>query len=160
VTRILNAVVGGAARGYSWLLTKVSLRSDQRAEYLADRKAAEIAGSDATVWALERTLLAEASYRALERALRFGTELEPLEAVRRAVTEVPAREVERQIRVSRTRDTRIDSTHPPTYLRTRLIRARPAQHALVVLDVERNRRIDHELAGAAQAVLKELRAEF
>jgi Zn-dependent protease with chaperone function len=160
VTRILNAVVGGAARGYSWLLTKVSLRSDQRAEYLADRKAAEIAGSDATAWALERTLLAESSYRALERALRFGKELEPLEAVRRAVTEVPAREVERQIRVSRTRDTRIDSTHPPTYLRTRLIRARPAKHALVVLDVERNRLIDQELAGAAQAVLKELRAEF
>jgi Zn-dependent protease with chaperone function len=160
VTRILNAVVGGAARGYSWLLTKVSLRSDQRAEYLADRKAAEIAGSDATAWALERTLLAEASYRALERALRFGTELEPLEVVRRAVTEVPAREVERQIRVSRIRDTRIDSTHPPTYLRTKLIRARPALHALVVLEVERNRLIDQELAGATEAVLRKLRAEF
>jgi Zn-dependent protease with chaperone function len=160
VTKLVNAAVGGAARSYSWLLTMVSLRSSQRAEYLADRKAAEIAGSDATAWALERTLLAEASYRALERALRYSKDIEPLEAVRRAVTEVPAREVERQLRVSRSRDTRIDSTHPPTYLRTKLIRTRPAQRALVVLGADQSRAIDRELAGAAQTVLKELRAEF
>jgi Zn-dependent protease with chaperone function len=160
VTKLVNAAVGGAARSYSWLLTMVSLRSSQRAEYLADRKAAEIAGSDATAWALERTLLAEASYRALERALRYSKDIEPLEAVRRAVTEVPAREVERQLRVSRSRDTRIDSTHPPTYLRTKLIRTRPAQRALVVLGADQSRTIDRELAGAAQTVLKELRAEF
>jgi Zn-dependent protease with chaperone function len=160
VTKLVNAAVGGAARSYSCLLTMVSLRSSQRAEYLADRKAAEIAGSDATAWALERTLLAEASYRALERALRYSKDIEPLEAVRRAVTEVPAREVERQLRVSRSRDTRIDSTHPPTYLRTKLIRTRPAQRALVVLGADQSRAIDRELAGAAQTVLKELRAGF
>jgi hypothetical protein len=73
---------------------------------------------------------------------------------------VPAREVERQVRVSRSRDTRIDSTHPPTYLRTKLIRTRPAQRALVVLKSDQSRAIDRELADAAQTVLNELRAEF
>jgi Zn-dependent protease with chaperone function len=160
VTRIINATVGGVVRSYSWLLGRLDLRSSQRAEYLADRKAAEIAGSDATAWALERTLLADASYRALERALRFDKGIEPLEAVRRAVAEVPAREIERRVRVSRLRDTRIDSTHPPTYLRTKLIRTRPAQHALVVLGDDRSRAIDRELASTADAVLKELRSEF
>jgi Zn-dependent protease with chaperone function len=159
-TRIINATIGGVVRSYSWLLGRLALRSSQRAEYLADRKAAQIAGSDATAWALERTLLADASYRALERALRFDKGIEPLEAVRHAVAEVPAREIERRVRVSRLRDTRIDSTHPPTYLRTKLIRARPTQHALVVLDGDRSRAIDRELASTADAVLRELRSEF
>ncbi|TDU91024.1 Zn-dependent protease with chaperone function [Kribbella voronezhensis] len=160
VTRIVNATVGGGVRSYSWLLGKLDLRSSQRAEYLADRKAAEIAGSDATAWALERTLLADASYRALERSLRFDKGIQPLEAVRRAVAEVPAREIERRVRLSRLQDTRIDSTHPPTYLRTKLIRARPAQRALVVLTNDRSRAIDGELATTADAVLKELRTEL
>ncbi|GAA1608675.1 hypothetical protein GCM10009789_73920 [Kribbella sancticallisti] len=160
VGKLLDVTLGNAVRGYAWLLNKVDLRSSQRAEYLADRRAAEIAGSDATARALERTLLAEASYRALERAVRFEKDVAPLEAVRRAVTEVPAREIERHARVSRIRDTRVDSTHPPTYLRTKLIRARPSQHALVVLGTDQSRAIDRELAPAAEAVLKELRAQF
>ncbi|MFC5266502.1 M48 family metalloprotease [Kribbella qitaiheensis] len=160
VTRILNAVIGGAARSYAWLLEKVNFRSNQRSEYLADRKAAEIAGSDATAWALERTLLAESSCRALERALRFDKDVEPLEAVRRAAAEVPAREIERQVRLSRLRDTQIDSTHPPTYLRTKLVRTRPAQHALVVLGTDQARAIDQELKPTAEVVLEELRQEL
>ncbi|MDX6261590.1 MAG: hypothetical protein QOH84_3278 [Kribbellaceae bacterium] len=158
--RILEMTVGLAARGVHWLLTLVDLRAGQREEYLADRRAAEIAGSEATAWALERLPLGETSYRALERALRFGSEVEPLEAATRAVREIPAREVERRIRVSRLRETRSDTSHPPTNLRTKLIRARPAQHALVVLGTDENRAIDRELAGPAQAVLKELRSEL
>lgn len=158
--RLLNATVGEAARGVQSLLMMADLRAGQRAEYLADRRSAEIAGSDATSWALDRLVLAETSYRALEQAVRFGSEVEPLEAVRRAVSEVPAREIERRVRVSRLRDTRVDSTHPPTNLRTKLIRARPAQHALVVLGTDENRAIDRELDGPAQLVLKELRSEL
>lgn len=155
ITRMLNATVGAAVRSYSWLLNKVALRSSQRSEYLADLRSAEIAGSDAAAWALERSLLGDVSYRALERAVRSAQGVEPLEAVRRAVTDVPAREIERQIRVSRLRETRSDSTHPPTYLRTKLIRARPAHQPLVVLTADQNRAIDQELASAGRAVLKE-----
>lgn len=160
LTRLVNATVGGAVRGVRWLLTMVELRNGQRAEYLADRRSAEIAGSDAAARALERGVLAETSSRALERALRFGSEVEPLEAASRAVNEIPAREVERRLRVSRLRDTRIDSTHPPTNLRAKLIRARPAQSALVVLGTDESRAIDREIAVPAQAVLKELRSEL
>jgi hypothetical protein len=106
---------------------------------------------------LERTLLAGTSYRAMERALRFPTEIEPLEAVRRAVTEVPAREIERHLRASRGRETRTDATHPPTYLRTKLIRTRPVTTARVVLGIDQSRAIDRELAPHARKVLAELR---
>lgn len=159
-SRMLNSTVGVMVRGIAWLLETLRLRSGQRAEYLADRKAGEIAGSDAAVHALERLLLADASYRAMERALRFPTEIEPLEAVRRAVTEVPAREIERHVRASRTRETRTDSTHPPTYLRTRLLRTRPATTAQVVLGIDQSRAIDRELEPVAQKVLAELRSEL
>jgi Zn-dependent protease with chaperone function len=160
VNRFLNATLGGAARAIQWVLTMVGLRGRQRAEYLADRRASEIAGTDAMAWALERTLLAETSYRAMESALRFGSEVGPLEAAGRAVSQISARELERRLRVSRLRETRSDSTHPPTNLRTKLIRARPPQHALVVLGTDESRAIDRELAEPGEAVLKELRSEL
>ncbi|ADB34996.1 hypothetical protein Kfla_5993 [Kribbella flavida DSM 17836] len=160
LSRVINSIVGPVVRGYTWLLERVSLRSNQRAEYLADRRSGEIAGSDAAAWALERSLLADTAYRALERALRFEKELEPLEVVRRAVTEVPQREIERRLRLSRLREIRTDSSHPPTYLRARLIRTRPATTARVVLGLNENRAVDRELVPAAEHVLKELRAEL
>jgi Zn-dependent protease with chaperone function len=160
LTRLINATVGPLIRGYAWLLDRVSLRGNQRAEYLADRTAGEVAGSEAAAWALERTLLADSAYRALERALRFEKDVPPLEAVRRAVTEIPKREIERRLRVSRLRETRTDSSHPPTYLRTKLIRTRPATSARVVLGLNEHHAIDRELAPAAERVLKQLRAEF
>jgi hypothetical protein len=147
-------------RGYAWLLDKVDLRSSQRAEYLADRKAGEVAGSDATARALERLTLGETGYRALERALRFERDVDPLEAVRRAVAEVSAREIERRVRASRIRETRTDSGHPPTYLRTKLIRTRPATAASVVLGLNDNAAIDRELAAAGEPALPQLRREF
>jgi Zn-dependent protease with chaperone function len=160
LTRFLNAIVSGLASGYLWLLDKVDLRSSQRAEYLADRKAGEIAGSEAAAWALERSLLADAAYHALERALRFQRDVDPLDAARREVSAVPAREIERRVRASRIRETRTDSGHPPTYLRTKLIRTRPATAASVVLGLNDNAAIDRELAAAGEPALAELRREF
>jgi Zn-dependent protease with chaperone function len=158
LTRFVNATVGGAVRSVRWVLTMIDLRSRQRAEYLADRRAAEIAGSEAGARAMERLVLADTSYRALKHAVRFGSEGDPLAAAAQAVNEIPAREVERRLRVSGRRDSRIDSSHPPTNLRAKLIRARPAQSALVVLGNDQSRAINRELAVPAQAVLKELRS--
>ncbi len=158
--RILNATVGVLVRGLSAGLTRLELRSSQREEYLADRMAGEIAGSEAAAHALERMLLADSSYDAMLRALRFPTEVDPLEAVRRAVNDVPKRELERRLRASRVRETRTDATHPPTYLRTKLIRTRPATSARVVMGIDQSRNIDRELAPASQQVLHEVKAEL
>ncbi|MEV6270244.1 M48 family metallopeptidase [Kribbella sp. NPDC051936] len=158
ISQLVNATVGALVRGVAWLLERLALRSSQRAEYLADRKSGEIAGSEAAAHALERSLLADVSYRAMERALRFPAGIDPVEAVRREVTEVPAREIERQLRVSRLREVRTDATHPPTYLRTRLMRSRPATTARLVLGIDRSRAIDRELLPAGAKALAELRA--
>lgn len=159
-TRMVNATLGPLVRGVAWLLERLALRSGQRAEYLADRKSGEIAGSEAAAHALERLLLADVSYRAMERALRFPAGIDPLEAVRREVTETPAREIQRHLRISRLREVRTDATHPPTYLRTKLIRTRPATTSRVVLGIDRSRAIDHELQPAATKALADLRASL
>ncbi|GAA1666456.1 hypothetical protein GCM10009745_05850 [Kribbella yunnanensis] len=159
-SRMVNATVGTVVRGLSAVLNRLELRSGQRNEYLADRRAGEVAGSEAAAHALERTLLADTSYDAMVRALRFPSELAPLDAVRRAVTEVPAREIERRLRVSRVHGTRTDATHPPTYLRTKLIRTRSATSARVVMGIDQARNIDRELAPASEQVLKEVKAEL
>ncbi|MEU8227468.1 M48 family metallopeptidase [Kribbella sp. NPDC048915] len=160
VSRMLNATIGVLVSGVAWLLERLAFRSDQRAEYLADLKSGEIAGSEASAHALERVLLADTSYRAMERALRFPTEIDPLEAVRREVTEIPAHEIERRLRVSRLREVRTDATHPPTYLRTKLLRSRPATSARLVLGIDRSRAIDHELQPTATKALAALRASL
>ncbi|GAB3946590.1 hypothetical protein GCM10029976_074380 [Kribbella albertanoniae] len=159
-SRMVNATVGAVVRGLSAVLNRLELRSGQRNEYLADRRAGEVAGSEAAAHALERTLLADTSYDAMLRALRFPGELAPLEAVRRAVTEVPAREIERRLRVSRVHGTRTDATHPPTHLRTKLLRTRPATSARVVLGTDQARAIDRELMEPAEQVLLEVKAEL
>ncbi|GAA3553101.1 M48 family metalloprotease [Kribbella ginsengisoli] len=158
VNSFLDATIGSLARAVQWVLTTADLRAQQREEYLADRRSAEIAGSDAAAGALERYELGSTSYRAMEQALRFNSEADPLEAAAGAVSEIPAREVERRLRVSRLRETRSDSTHPPTNLRAKLIRTRPAQDPLVELELEESQVIDKELAGPARTVLKELRS--
>ncbi|WP_328991020.1 M48 family metallopeptidase [Kribbella sp. NBC_01245] len=160
ITRFVNALVGPPVRAYRWLLTRASLRGDQRAEYLADRLAAEVAGSEAAAFALERLVIADTAYRGLEKALRFGSDVEPLEAVRRAVSDIPAREIDRRIRATRIRETRTDASHPPTYLRVKLIRARPTTTAKVVLGLSDSATIDRELAVAGAPALTELRRSF
>lgn len=160
VSKLVNGTVGRLARAYEWLLDRLVLRSDQRAEYLADLKAAEVAGASAAATALERSLLADAADRVMERELRFNKDKDPLDAVRRAVADVPAREIERQVRASRRRDARIDGTHPPTYLRINLVRAKQTPSARVVLGLDDNRTIDRELSSAAEAAMAELRMEL
>lgn len=160
VTRIVNATMGRLVRGYRWLLDRADLRASQRAEYLADLKAGEIAGPEATARALERLLMADTCYDAMERSMRFHRELDPLDAARQAVSRLPAREIERRTRASRARETRTDATHPPTCLRIRLLRARPAASASVVLGLSDNATIDRELATAGSAALNRLRREF
>lgn len=155
-SRFVNATFGALVRWYAALLNRADLRAGQRAEYLADRTAATVAGSEATAHALERLVLAEPAYRALERAVRYERDLDPVTAVRRAMTEVPARELDRRLRVSRLRDARTDATHPPTYLRARLVRVRPVPTAAVVLGLSDAASTDHELIRAARPALQEL----
>jgi hypothetical protein len=150
--RIASAVLGPPIRGYRRLLRRLDLPGRQRREYRIDRQVSEYAGSDPTARSLERVLLAGTCYRALERAVRFEPGSDPLDVLRRTAAGIPEHEFVRLVRLDEARNGRTDVDHPPTALRTRLLRANPTPTASVFAPSK-----DDELAAAARTAAAHLR---
>jgi hypothetical protein len=125
LTKLGNALFGPPIRGYRRMLRKLNLPGRQRREYRIDRRVAELTGSEPTARSLERVLLAGTCFRALQRAVRFNRDGDPLEVLRRTAAEIPDHELDRQLHVDRLRNGRVDADHPPTWRRTQLLRANP-----------------------------------
>jgi hypothetical protein len=145
-------VLGPPIRAYHRLVRRLDLAGRQRREYRIDRRVAELVGSEPTAASLERVLLAGICYRALERAVRFDREGDPLEALRRTAAEIPEHEFARLVWVDRARNGRSDAEHPPTWQRTRLLRAHPTPTTTVFAPAK-----DDELTTAARAAAATLR---
>jgi len=126
-------------------LCALALRDHQRAEYLADAKAADAAGSAGMVELLDRLVLLHdtatlIAYNAATRApARWRGMAESLCASRAG--DLPA------LRQLTMRETSVWRSHPPSGLRARVIEAWPARQPLVELTEEESARIDAELAG-------------
>jgi Zn-dependent protease with chaperone function len=126
------AVFWPLSRPILWLLhleSHLLLQDAQRAEYLADALAAEVAGTDAVVALSESLLLAPS----------FFTELDDM------VGRVDSRERDRRRRIARLESSRLDATHPPTALRIELLEQRPRLSASVRLSPDSSAAIDAEL---------------
>ncbi|RZU15438.1 hypothetical protein EV645_2976 [Kribbella rubisoli] len=150
LVQIANAVLGPPIRGYRRLLRRLDLSGRQRREYRIDRRVAELVGSEPTARSLERLLLAGACYRALARAVRFEPGSDPLDVLRRTAAEIPDHELVRLIRLDQAQNGRTDADHPPTWQRTRLLRANPTPTTSVFAPSK-----DDELAAAARAAVRE-----
>jgi heat shock protein HtpX len=126
-------------------LSALALRDHQRAEYLADAIAADVAGTEATVALLDRLVLAPSvvtliGYNADSTPpARWGAMASSFADSRR--DDLPA------LRQLTERSTRLWDSHPPGGLRARLIEGRPRQWPEVSLSDEESSRIDRELAG-------------
>lgn len=151
LVKLGSAVLGPPIRGYYRLLRRLDLAGRQRREYRIDRRVAEHIGSEPAAAALERALLAGICYRALERAVRLGRADDPLDALRRTAAEIPEHEFARLVRVDRASNGRSDADHPPTWQRTRLLRAHPTPTTSVFAPDK-----DDELRAAARAAVASL----
>ncbi|MFG2870412.1 hypothetical protein [Streptomyces sp. NPDC048338] len=80
----------------------------------------------------------------------------PVERLAEWVENVPAREYERLRRVGELRGHRVDSTHPPTHLRRRLLAAGEAFPARVTVNAATATAIDGELAGVRRQVARDV----
>ncbi|MGH2346133.1 MAG: M48 family metallopeptidase, partial [Chloroflexota bacterium] len=120
----------------------------QRAEYLADHLAAEVAGTAAMIAALEKTHMAALFQEAVRRATLGQAATNLFADLRAGVSSLPERERERMRRVARLEGTRLDATHPPTGLRVALLEARPATQPRMVLSALQWRAMHDELAVA------------
>lgn len=153
------------------LLDVLTLRAAQRAEYLADRMAARLASTAATVELLDRLLLADSVSNALRqqvviaRTRKRGIDPRAVEAglwshVAAHAASVPEHETERLRRVAALRRHTVDATHPPTHLRRALLAASEPLPARITFEAATVKAVDAELAGArrrvAQAFMRDL----
>ncbi|MEV6282345.1 hypothetical protein [Kribbella sp. NPDC051770] len=152
LTKLANLLFGPLLRLYLAAFQRVTLRFTQYDAYAADSHAAQLAGTTATAAALEKALLSDTAFRALERALRYNRDVDPTTAACRAVAEVPRRELERRVRLTRLC---CSPDHPPTYLRLRLLQHSPAQPQ-VTHSTDLNQELAHATTEALAAFRREL----
>ncbi|MFJ9823432.1 M48 family metalloprotease [Streptomyces sp. NPDC101160] len=166
LANLLTLVPRLTVHGLLLLLDQTTLRASQRAEYLADATAARAAGADAAVGLMDRVLVSGATVTVLQReAVAARTRIggaarreDPAaglwDRLAAEVASVPDHEYARLRRVAELRAHSVDSTHPPTHLRRRLLAAGPPHTARVVLDQARAAAVDAELAEAARTVAR------
>jgi hypothetical protein len=152
LVKLGSAILGPPIRGYQRLLHRLDLVGRQRREYRIDRRVADHVGSEPTAMSLERVLLAGICLPALERSVRFDRKVDPLDTLRRTAAEIPDHEFARLVRIDQASNGRSDAEHPPTWQRTRLLRARPTPTTTVFAPSK-----DDELAAAARAAASTLR---
>ena len=142
-----------------WLEARLLLRDMQRAEYLADARAAQVAGTEAAIALEERLLLWSAFELVVQQAVHDNAS-DVLNRLRLSLQLVPDRERERRRRVARLEEARLEDTHPPSGLRIELLEGRAAVPPRVVLNSAQSRRIDTELEPLAARVDHELLDAF
>lgn len=125
-------------------------RSKPRAEYLADHLAASVASTDAVCSAFERFPTARSAVGVVATALRARVPSHPWRMVRDYAAALPEHERRRLALIEERQGLAVDSTHPPTFLRLRMLRERPALPARLTLDAEWSAAIDAELAPHAE----------
>jgi Zn-dependent protease with chaperone function len=143
--------------GLLYLELHLLLSDSRRAEYLADARAAEVAGTAAAISLSEILLLGPAFDAIVSRNAQRGRGEAPVFAqLTEAAASVTPRERERRRRIARLADSRLDDTHPPTASRIAVLEARPASLARVLLTTSASLRIDDELMRYRQEITARL----
>jgi Zn-dependent protease with chaperone function len=142
--------------GYLRLLDAVNAAASRRQELYADLASAVAGGTTGAVDSLEVVLVSDAVDAAANRAAVDPTRPDLGETIAARVDAYDAEQ--RAAARRRGADDRrsIDATHPPTVDRLRLIESVEPSSAAVVLDPERSRTIDKELAAYLARAFEQL----
>lgn len=138
------------------------LRDSQRAEYMADALAAQVAGTSAVVRLHEKLLLDSSATMAIHRYAmgRQAFEGDVFDAMRDAIESVPERELERRRRLARLETTRLRATHPATGRRILLLERRGAAPASLAPDSARRNAVEADLRAVRSRLSKRLVEEY
>lgn len=146
----------------AYLLSHLIWRDSQRAEYYADWLAATVSGTEAALTALEKLHYANVFERTVHQvAMQPGAKpsLCPggfVEALRRNVATLPARELDRIRRVETLLTARLDATHPPTPYRLQFLKSRTIVEGSVLLFGADAVALECELLSTEQRITREL----
>lgn len=149
--------------GLLYLLDRATLRAAQRAEYLADAKAADAAATDAAVRLMDALLVLASADTMLRREVNArqvksrSTDAAGLwDRLADHIRSVPGHEYERLRRAGARRGHCADSTHPPTHLRRDMLAASAPRDAAVRLSPARATDVAAELAPGRARLAEEL----
>lgn len=158
VAYAMLAAVSGAFLALQLMLLRLGRQDSHRAEYLADDRAATVAGSNATCGLLDSLVTLEAVAPMVARAARDSGEVASWrqaadESRRRLAGPLVAL---RQLSLSDGAD--LFATHPPAGLRHRMVATRPWRDPTVVLTEPAAEQIDAELSPLFKAARRSLGA--
>lgn len=154
VQRIPMAVLGLAVNGYSGLLLKLNAPAHRRQEYDCDRDAVTAAGTDGALGMFDAILNRGGVEAAMSRAAVSKDRPDMWGTVRDQVGATPAVEIERRRRAAAAEQSRVDSMHPQTAIRMRVIMERPRAEAAVRPDADTWRAVDHDMSGPLATAAK------
>jgi heat shock protein HtpX len=149
---VLRALVDS----YTTLVDWANAPAHRRQEMLADLDSARTAGSDGALQLFDTSLARLSVETAIASAAVNSRRPEIWAVVRERLAARGPLELSRARNAARTERTRIDSTHPATTLRIRLIESRAWEPAAVVPDDEQWRLVDAELARPMATAAKSL----
>jgi Zn-dependent protease with chaperone function len=157
-THLVMSVVSGVLTAIHAVLLWIAMRDAQRAEYLADDRAATAAGSAAVRGLLDSAVTLDAVAPMLARAARASGEVAQWRAAvassqQRLTDQLPVRH---QLSVSE--GASLFASHPPDGLRLRMVEARPWRDGTVGLSEAESVQIDAELAERLARARKDIGA--
>jgi len=147
----LNLIGAGVAKiVWGIILVMIYLLYDekQRAEYLADRLAATLAGSEASMHLLQKLLFANSLDLVIQHfALKEVQTITIFDSFNERILSAPSSEKLRLLRLEDYTQIRLDRTHPSTSLRIKMLKQSPIQVPSLMVDQSLMPGINRELTG-------------
>jgi heat shock protein HtpX len=153
---LVRLILANIAQLGAFILVHLLYRDSQRAEYLADALAADVAGTEATLSMLEKSHLQKTYRLTVQKTALRRDSRNFFDELKHNVTQVPEREMERIRRVTQLEDSRLDITHPPTVYRMKLLQNRPPSKPQFVLSSSNLKQIEQEIAPLQAKVQQKL----
>jgi heat shock protein HtpX len=160
LTHALMSTVSGVLTAIQVVLLTIALRDAQRAEYLADERAGDVAGSAGIRELLDRMVNLPLVDSVIARAARTTGEVAEWRAAADASHQRLAKDITLSHQLSTSDRASLFASHPPTGLRRRMVESKPWRDAKVILTEEESDRIDAELSTLYARVRRDIGASL
>lgn len=129
-----------------FLFLNLNWQDSQRAEFLADRHAATVAGKEAKLSLLTKLHLGDLFQFSISKVVNNKKAGNLWDVFQEQVRNMPERELERMKRVNLLTHARLDTTHPPTANRIAFIESLSVRYPLYELSDEMHKKLMDELS--------------
>lgn len=154
LTQAMMRAVAVVVEAYAYGLALLTWNDSQRAEYLADKLACKVCGTEAMVGGLHKTnyhvYLNKFLNRSLFTASQAGRPV--IDGYRQFLADILASELERLRRCDLMETSRLDDTHPPTAYRITMLENEAELSAQVLIDPDQSKQIAAEFADFEEKV--------